>query len=1093
MQVQLIEKLQKRRQLGIPSGDPAHVTDEARHIGKVVRFAIAVVDARENPDDFEMALHPHEVASAAECSEVGIDRQTGGARRCPVLTQPVFDACLGPGQKGVAQQGDHVVADRPFDGILKIEDAGIGVGEHQIARHVIAVDEHTRLGQGRADQSMLDRGQHLTLTRRQRALQMTADVPVREQIQFALEQRGVVGRQHTGAGGALPADQGRDRIAHQRIGIVLIEHLQKRLLAEIGEKQIAAHAVLGENPRRIQAGGMQKTGDGDERRKRLTLRRRIHDDPATDPVADAEITAETGIGRSRRELGLLQPQLRQRPLPGGLGAQIGRIHTRENGIGHGVNRYGRGEAYTSGRLHRRCGNADTCALIGKTTATLQPTLPVRPLIGLILAAALAAPAHAQVTQEGCTQLTDTLPALDAPADPRLVLDADHVDLSADGRSRLSGSVQLRQGDKEFTAPALEYDERERLVEIDAPSTFRNRQLLIRAQSAHFDLDDDSGRFEGTEFVLTQRSARGESGHVRIGQDGVARLDDVRYTTCAPGSDAWYLEASAIKLDHEQGLGTARHARLRFFGVPILYAPWFQFPIDDRRRTGLLFPTVGRSDKTGWDLRVPVYFNLAPNYDATLAPRLMSDRGTQIDAEGRYLLRSAEGRLGYEFLGNDRITGERRTYTELVHRGIVGSRLGVDIHYAETSDPAYFEDLGGNVDLSSITHLERSARFTYHAPAAYTVQMLFQDYQTIASNLDPVDDPYRRLPQIRIDALTRNAIWDTRLGAVTEYANFVRPGSVEGQRIDLHPYLRMEKDRIAWFARSQVDFRYTAYELTGTAPGQPSRPDRALPIFSAEYGLRFDRITPSGAPQTLEPRLFYLYVPYEDQSQLPIFDSGEPDFDVTQLFARNRFSGEDRISDANHFAFAVTGRQLDPDSGILRASATIGQLFRFQSPRVRLPDEPPPDRGATDFIAAFDYALSERWGTYWDTQWSPEDADFTRSSVGLRYRSDRRRAELAYRYRANLLEQTDVIVSTPLWNNLSLLGRWRYSLRDRESLDTIASIQYETCCWALRTSYRRYVANTSGERNSGIYLLLELKGLARIGSRPPNLFRTDAVE
>ncbi len=721
-------------------------------------------------------------------------------------------------------------------------------------------------------------------------------------------------------------------------------------------------------------------------------------------------------------------------------------------------------------------------------------MPARPSAPSLLAICLlAALPGARAEEAACPQISDTLPPPEFSSDPRLILDADTVDLSAEGRSRLLGSVRLRQGEREFTAEQLEYDGQAQTVEVRAESMFRNRELLIRSTSASFDLDAESGRFNGTEFVLPERSARGSSDVVRIERDGTARLDNVRYTTCAPGTDAWYLQAGAIKLDHPEGLGTARNAQLRFFGVPILYAPWFQFPIDDRRRSGLLFPTFGESDKTGWDVRVPVYFNLAPNYDATLTPRYMSNRGPQLDAEGRYLLRRAEGRLGYEYLNDDALDGERRTYAELQHRGLLSSNLGVDIRFAEVSDRRYFEDLGGNVDLSSITHLDRSARFTYSAPAAYTVHLLLQDYQTLATNLDPVDEPYQRLPQVRIDAITRNAIWDTRLGGVGEYVNFARPGSVEGQRIDLHPYLRMEKDRVAWFAKSQLDFRYTAYELTGTAPGQPRQLERALPLFSAEYGLRFERITAAGAPQTLEPHLFYLYVPYENQDQLPLFDSGEPDFDMTQLFARNRFSGDDRIGDANKLAIALTGRQLDAASGAVRASASIGQLFRFQAPRVQLPDQPAPDKGATDFLASFDYYLSQRWGLALDTQWSPSDSDFTRSSAALRYRSDRRFFEFAYRYRQDLLEQTDLIVSTPLYGGFSLLGRWRYSLRDQLSLDSIASLQYETCCWALRSSFRRYIADTSGELNTGVYLQLELKGLTRIGSGITNLFPRNTVE
>ncbi len=695
----------------------------------------------------------------------------------------------------------------------------------------------------------------------------------------------------------------------------------------------------------------------------------------------------------------------------------------------------------------------------------------------------------------CSQLTDLppnpQPALEVPLDSRLYLSADNVDVDQGGRSQFSGSVTLRQGDKTFTADNLDFDETERRVEVDGDSVFHNRELMIRSSGATFDIDDETGSFHDTEFTLPERAARGESSEVTLNSDGTAGLADVRYTTCETGSNAWYLESSNIKLDYEEGLGTATHARLRFFGVPILYSPWLQFPIDDRRRSGILFPTIGNSDRTGWDLRLPVYLNLGPNYDATITPRMMSNRGLQTTLDSRYLLPRAEGAVSYEYLGDDSRTNTRRDYLQVSHQGLINRRLAVDLRYGEVSDPAYFEDLGGDIDLSSITHLERSARLTYVAPSAYTIQALLQDYQTIASNLEAADDPYRRLPQIRAEALTRAALWDTRVGMVGEYVNFARENSVEGQRLDLHPYLRMERDRVSWFTQSQLDFRYTTYELTGDAD-QPARVDRALPMFSTEAGLRFERTGSSGAPQTLEPRLAYLYVPYQDQDDIPVFDAGEPDFDFTQLFARNRFSGGDRVADANQFAVALTGRQFDADTGAVKAAVSVGQLYRFETPRVALPDEPPPDRGATDFIGSFDYFLSQHWSTRLISQWSPEAAEFTRNSAAIRYRDERRRFEFAYRYRADQLEQTDMIAATPLWGGLSLSARWRYSLRSNLSLDTYAGLEYDTCCWAVRTSYRRYIASSDGRLNSGIYVQLELKGLARLGSGLENLFPREEV-
>lgn len=720
-------------------------------------------------------------------------------------------------------------------------------------------------------------------------------------------------------------------------------------------------------------------------------------------------------------------------------------------------------------------------------------LPLLAALATLLS--VTTPSWGQVASAStCGQLVPPRPQRDKPATPdsRLFLSADQVDLDQNGLSQFLGSVKLRQGDKEFSADQLNYDEAERRVEVDSASEFNNADLSIRSERATFDLDDESGTFHGTEFTLPSRAARGESSAVTLNADGTARLADVRYTTCSPGTDAWYLESSDIKLDYEEGMGTARHARLRFFGVPILYSPWLQFPIDDRRRSGVLFPVIGESDKTGWDLRLPIYLNLGPNYDATLTPRYMSERGLQARLDGRYLMPRAEGALSYEYLDEDQRVGEKRDYLQVRHEGLINRRLALDLRYSEVSDPAYFEDLGGDIDLSSITHLERSARLTYVSPNAYTIQGLLQDYQTITSTVEAVDDPYRRLPQIRIDALTREALWYTRAGMTGEYVNFVRSNSVEGQRVDLHPYLRMERDRVSWFAQSQLDFRYTTYELTGTDAGRPSQIDRALPMFSAEYGLRFERLTASGAPQLLEPRLFYLYVPHEAQDDIPVFDSGEPDFDFTQLFARNRFSGDDRISDANQFALALTGRQLDADTGAVKAAVSVGQLYRIESPRVQLPDEPSPDRGATDFIGSVDYFLNQRWGARVITQWSPEEAEFSRTSAALRYLHERQRFELAYRYRRGLLEQTDLIAITPLGGGFSLTGRWRYSLRDQQSLDAYAGVEYETCCWALRTSFRRYIASTNGDFNNAIYMQLELKGLARLGSGLQNLFPREEV-
>ena len=697
------------------------------------------------------------------------------------------------------------------------------------------------------------------------------------------------------------------------------------------------------------------------------------------------------------------------------------------------------------------------------------------VVGLLLVTGVA-----RAAEGVCPQLELMADAPELGSSPELTLTADDADLIRDGVSSLRGAVELRQSDKVFRTEALQFERAANEVRMEVESVFRNPELVIRSESARFNLTDETGTFFGTRFTLPDRAAQGGADTLRLSPDGSADLNGARYSTCSPDAETWALEASEIRLDHERGLGTARHARIRFAGVPILYLPYFQFPIDGQRRTGLLFPTIGQSDNTGFDARWPVYINLAPNYDATVTPRYMSDRGPMMMTEGRYLLREGQGLIGYDVLPQDRAQDdESRDYFRAEHRGLINDRLAVDIRFAEISDQRYFEDLGGEIDLSAITHLERSARLTYQAPASYTLLALVQDYQTIAANLQPIDEPYRRLPQLRFTALTQGSLFNTRAGIRSEYVNFARADSLEGQRVDLRPFLRLERDEVSRYVVAEVDYRYTGYQLSDASTGDQT-PDRALPSVGVESGLRFERITNGGGLQTLEPRLFYLYVPFRDQSELPLFDAGEPDFDFTQLFARNRFSGDDRVSDAHHVALAATSRLLDPQSGEVRWSASVGQLYRIEAPNVVLPAADLPDSGATDFIASLDYRLSRRISASVASQWSPDQRRFDRSRLAVRYREGGRDLQLGYRYRQDLLEQGDIAARLPLFGGFDAVGRWRYSLARNQSLDLFAGVGYETCCWAFNAAYRRYLASTDGRYDSGIYLQLELKGLTRIG-------------
>lgn len=718
--------------------------------------------------------------------------------------------------------------------------------------------------------------------------------------------------------------------------------------------------------------------------------------------------------------------------------------------------------------------------------------------------------QARSEDASCTQVPFAdLPAVDGVIEDQVTLTAEQADVQQDGKSRLQGSVRLLQGDRLLSADRLDYDKQRQRVRVDAESVFRNRSVMVRSQAAEFDIPSRTGQFDATEFLLLDRAARGSADRLQLSASGAVELNDVSYTSCAADSDAWYLRASDIRLDTDSGLGTARNARLEFGGVPILYTPYLRFPIDDRRRTGLLYPSMGQTNRNGFEFRWPLYLNLGPNYDATLTPRYMAERGTQLNGDGRYLLRRGEGAARYEYLDGDRqLANQKRAFGSWDHVGLFNSNTEFEARYAEVSDNQYFEDLGSELADSSTTHLERFAEITYVAPASYTVGVKVQDYQTVSSTVAAANEPFRRLPQVTVDTITRKSWRNLRLGFAGEYVNFERDFSVaaspptvaaqprSGQRLDLRPYLRFQRDINAWYLGSQLEYRHTSYQLKDIPSPSPlaESSQRELPVFSTETGLRFERLTAGGSLQTLEPKLFYLYVPFRNQDDLPLFDTGEPDFDFPQLFALNRFSGEDRLSDANLLATAFTTRLINPDDGFVRLSASLGQITRLQPARVDVSNssagfDAAPGAGSTDFIGSLDYRFNEEWSLASSVQIT-DSGDFARNSYALRYRDGRRRADLGYRYRDTILEQADVSAALPIYGAWSGIGRWRYSLNNNQTLEGLAGLEYDTCCWAVRSAYRRYVATTAGEYSNGIYLQLELKSLTNIGTGVRELLPQD---
>src|SRR5699024_2711738 len=499
----------------------------------------------------------------------------------------------------------------------------------------------------------------------------------------------------------------------------------------------------------------------------------------------------------------------------------------------------------------------------------------------------------------------------------LVADQSTVD---DDTITATGDVRIERQDRILEAPHLRYDRDTTRIHAEDGLDYVRPDLYLSAASGNLRTRDDTGEFEDADYTLRSNGGHGEAAHARAEGDGHFTLTDAYYTTCSPGHEAWRLSASRIKIDRDAGRGESFNTVLHFYGMPIFYSPYLNFPIDDRRHSGMLVPTVGNSTDSGYELTIPWYFNLAPNYDATLVPRFMTRRGLQLSGQFRYLTRHHRGEFNGSWLPHDRVYGDTRTMFDYRHRGRIGSSFGIRARFEGVSDDDYFEDLSTDLGKTSETHLERTLELSY-VNTGTRLTILTQGFQNLSRGR-----PYKRLPQIRLELNSPTAPF--RIGMDTEFTAFRDGRGVDARRTDVHPHINWGIDHGGWFANSELGLHYTRYRFDG-------RDDisRSIPSFTLGGGLRFSRDFASGWVQTLEPQFAYQYTGYEDQSSIPLFRTGVPDLYYDSLFLKRRYSGSERMAGGNRLALGVSTRLLEPHNGRTKFRLDIGRVLAFTEPRV----------------------------------------------------------------------------------------------------------------------------------------------------------------
>ena len=617
---------------------------------------------------------------------------------------------------------------------------------------------------------------------------------------------------------------------------------------------------------------------------------------------------------------------------------------------------------------------------------------------------------------------------------------------------------------------------------------------------------------------TMTEGRGDADRIDFEGENQIRLTNSTYTTCAPGNDDWYAKTETLKLDYDREVGEGSNGTVYFKDVPIFYSPWLSFSLNNERKSGLLAPSFGTSSDNGLEFDLPYYWNIAPNMDATITPRVMSKRGVQLNNEFRYLNTAFgglyQGKVNAEILPNDSLrNGDQRYGFSIEHKQTFANGFSGLINYNKVSDNDYYTDLSSQIAKTSQTQLLQQGVLTYGGGGWWTATANLQQYQTLQPDLsNPVAEPYKLLPQLTLNA-RKPDLYGTDAAFLGQYTHFTRKDQYVGStfidgidagRTVLYPQLSLPYVTPGWYVTPKVGVNYRKYSISGQLDSTPDSISVTLPVFSVDSGMTFER--PSNwfgrdYTQTLEPRLYYLNIPYKDQSAIPLFDTSVADFNFAQIFSENQFSGWDRVSNANQLTAAATTRLIEPNTGAEVMRAMLGQRFYFTQNRVGLnsPLETSQDKGweKSDVLAAFSGQVLPK--VYGDLalQYNVAGREIKRYSMGARYQPEPGKVlNAAYRYSTDVtspIDQVDFSGQWPISGRWHGVGRLNYSFNDNGTgqggrvIESIAGLEYNGGCWVLRGVVRR-AALTEADASTSFFVQLELNDFSRIGSNPLDLLK-----
>ncbi|PKI13116.1 LPS-assembly protein LptD [Colwellia sp. 12G3] len=694
-------------------------------------------------------------------------------------------------------------------------------------------------------------------------------------------------------------------------------------------------------------------------------------------------------------------------------------------------------------------------------------------------------------------------ALDIPevVDGSIRISSLQASIEQDQTALFNGSVILVDKDQKIIADQLSFNRLKMQIEAIGNIHFQGKQINIFANTLSASKTERSTEMTSASYQLDGNPGHGTAKKLSISRDGMLSLVDSTFTTCLQEVPDWQIKAAEINLSSTGDFGEAYHAQFRVLDVPVMYVPYFYFPISKERLSGFLYPQLETRTNTGLEITAPFYVNIAENYDATVTPRYMSKRGLQLQTEFRYLMDQQSGKIDLEYLDNDKeikSNDDSRYLARLQHIGTFSEDFRAYIDYTTISDDNYLVDIGSKQYNSNDAYLYQTGELAYFGEQwQATVQL--QDFEVLGDH----QPSYKTLPHFELSAQQPLNFLSGQFELYSEMTNFQssEKDQVEANRYHVEAGFTFPIVRPAWFLNSEVKLMHTYYRQDNISDGSPLEEtvERTLPKVRIHGGINFDRQLSAFGDSyrhTLEPQLQYLYVPEEDQSDIGLYDTTILQDDFHGIFRDTRYSGLDRIAAANQFTWGITSRLLDEENlEIIRVSLGriqyLGDNNTDLANDALLTDNGNIDNKQSSVAADLFYRINHQWQVSGDIQYNTIE-DFTnKGQVNIDYQINKYNLiQLNHRYTRNVsgdsLEQASLLTSVAINKNWAFVGRLTQDLKQDRSLETYAGFQYESCCWAVRIAYHRHIISnldpasdiTEGreEFDTGISIKFIIKGL-----------------